>query len=554
MHIRIIKILIAVPCLFNIQIVSSQEVLSTDGLLAYYPFDGNTMDYSGKNNHAYPVGEAIFKDDRLGNEKKSLDFSNENFHLNVPNSHILSSIRNEFTLAFWIYMHDSNKELHPVLSKSSALNNSPLYALHISTRKKGEIEFIIYGKRHRIKDVSIQKEQWFHIAVVVNDKFVQFFMDGSLIGKTKVRTSKFDKNDPLEIGKGRKGTLNYLEGRLDELYLFSRSLEKNEVNVLMNKSAADFKKVTESFMPMDENFTLLNAKRKNIPATVISGKMSYADKVANGNAKSALGPPDDNDKQGAATRSYSLGCMGEVVLEFTDYPLIDVPGPDLFVFEAGPVAEPTKLSISKDGINWITYGEIKGGIAMVDLVDLIQEDEEFYFVKLKDLVTQCSGPRAGADIDAVGVIVPRKLENNDVMNISGNSNKSSIVTNQTPKEKKSGSNSNKDEIIIVDKKEIKIFTKKVSIKVWDHLEEDGDLINLYLNDELLFSNLKVSKKGEVFDIELKSGENSIQVEALNEGSTPPNTSAIKVFVNDKAHEIILSAKKGARDSLKIILN
>jgi hypothetical protein len=40
---------------------------------------------------------------------------------------------------------------------------------------------------------------------------------------------------------------------------------------------------------------------------------------------------------------------------------------------------------------------------------------------------------------------------------------------------------------------------------------------------------------------------------LNEGRNSPNTSAIKVIVNNEEHQIILSARKGQRDSLKIMV-
>lgn len=112
----------------------------------------------------------------------------------------------------------------------------------------------------------------------------------------------------------------------------------------------------------------------------------------------------------------------------------------------------------------------------------------------------------------------------------------------------------KNEITQIGKNEIKLSAKKVKMKVWDKYEEDGDLINLYLNGELLFSNLEVTRKGQLFEIELLPGSNIIEVEALNEGKVSPNTSAIRIFTNDSEHDIILSAKKGGKDSLKIIMD
>lgn len=112
----------------------------------------------------------------------------------------------------------------------------------------------------------------------------------------------------------------------------------------------------------------------------------------------------------------------------------------------------------------------------------------------------------------------------------------------------------KDTIILIDKKEIKLFRKTIKMRVWDRFEEDGDLINLYLNGKILFSNVEVTKKGEIFEVELLSGINIIEVEAINEGKVSPNTSTIRVFTNNLQYDINLNSKKGVKDYLKIILD
>lgn len=48
----------------------------------------------------------------------------------------------------------------------------------------------------------------------------------------------------------------------------------------------------------------------------------------------ALGTPDYG--KGSKRGYVLLGCSGELVLKFTDNRLIDIPGPDLYVFEVGP--------------------------------------------------------------------------------------------------------------------------------------------------------------------------------------------------------------------------
>lgn len=119
--------------------------------------------------------------------------------------------------------------------------------------------------------------------------------------------------------------------------------------------------------------------------------------------QAALGVPDfsADDKGGYVT----LGCAGELVLAFEDNALVDVSGPDLYVFEIGPDTEPTALAVSPDGSDWTRVGRISGGKAEIDLAPYVAADAEFRFVKLVDLKSACgSGETPGADIDAVGAI------------------------------------------------------------------------------------------------------------------------------------------------------
>ncbi len=98
---------------------------------------------------------------------------------------------------------------------------------------------------------------------------------------------------------------------------------------------------------------------------------------------------------------YSLGLNGTLTIQFTNNALVDVIGPDLFVFEAGQI-EPTTLEISKDGTTWIHAGKISGGTASVDISKFVKPNEYFYYVRLTDLNTQSTV--AGADIDAIAAI------------------------------------------------------------------------------------------------------------------------------------------------------
>ncbi len=145
------------------------------------------------------------------------------------------------------------------------------------------------------------------------------------------------------------------------------------------------------------------------------GDLSFADEVVafqSGNPAAAnerdrdpkfsLGIPDYDEAKD--TKYTTLGCGGVLTLRFVDNALVDIEGPDLYVFEIGPQVEPTSLAISEDGVKWVEVGAISGGKAAVDIHDFVEPGQLFHFIRLTDLKSGCGGSWPGADIDAVGAI------------------------------------------------------------------------------------------------------------------------------------------------------
>lgn len=110
------------------------------------------------------------------------------------------------------------------------------------------------------------------------------------------------------------------------------------------------------------------------------------------------------DFAGVASNFTSLGCGGILALRFIDNALINIVGPDLYVFEVGKYVETTQIYVSKEGKKWINVGAISGGVSSVDIGDSVKKDEVFHYVKLEDLKFDCKGSWPGADIDAVAAI------------------------------------------------------------------------------------------------------------------------------------------------------
>lgn len=120
----------------------------------------------------------------------------------------------------------------------------------------------------------------------------------------------------------------------------------------------------------------------------------------------ALGPPDYKADIWERPHAVSLGNGGALTLRFSDRPLVDVDGPDLFIFEVGPSVEAMRVDISADGQRWIPVGEAPGGSCCIDISPHVAPGEAFHYVRLRDIPHQGGESEAwpGADIDAVGAM------------------------------------------------------------------------------------------------------------------------------------------------------
>lgn len=82
--------------------------------------------------------------------------------------------------------------------------------------------------------------------------------------------------------------------------------------------------------------------------------------------------------------------------------------------------------------------------------------------------------------------------------------------------------------------QFKVGTKIISIACRDHEYPDGDLVRIWLNDRIAVDNILLDVDFKEVYLELNEGINKIEIEALNQGESGPNT----------AQFIIYDAKKG----------
>lgn len=72
-------------------------------------------------------------------------------------------------------------------------------------------------------------------------------------------------------------------------------------------------------------------------------------------------------------------------------------------------------------------------------------------------------------------------------------------------------------------------SESVNIICRDFQYPDGDMVTIYVNDIPVVSNITLKKSYQSFNIPLDKGINTIEILALNQGSSGPNTAGFKIY-------------------------
>ncbi|HRH37737.1 MAG TPA: hypothetical protein PK760_05300 [Flavobacteriales bacterium] len=67
--------------------------------------------------------------------------------------------------------------------------------------------------------------------------------------------------------------------------------------------------------------------------------------------------------------------------------------------------------------------------------------------------------------------------------------------------------------------------QRITLRLWDNAEVDGDTISVFLNDVPVLTNYALTKEHKRLSLDLQRGTNRLLVIAHNEGTVPPNTAS-----------------------------
>ena len=235
--------------LFIAPIAKAQDLPSyipTDGLVAYYPFNGNANDESGNGHHA-TVNGAILSSDRDGNNDKAYEFSHDGASFGNNHQSIYIPFHSDFqsenfTVSIWFkadsYGWDGNSKIESTLfskREDSYQANQATYRIQLSSN------FIRSGiggpDGDNLPGCDTNSDQpilgaWYHAASTFDGATLKQYVNGVKVSETDCDLSHNDiSTSGIMLGQTWQGNgyWYHLDGKLDEFLVYNKAMTEQEM-------------------------------------------------------------------------------------------------------------------------------------------------------------------------------------------------------------------------------------------------------------------------------------------------------------------------------------
>ena len=219
----------------------------TNGLVGYWPFNGNANDESGNGNNGIVTG-ATLAADRIGNSNSAYNLDGINDYITIPDS---PSLRlNNATISSWISYTSASKMMlmvkHNLLD---AYNANYAFEINEYTALKGPRVLGMYDNgncnsynwTNYHSNTDIGDNQWHHVVGTFGSDYLKIYIDGNFIGQIATPNTVMNACAGSEflVGRGWNGFPNWYNGKLDDLAIWNRVLTQEEISNLFNAAISN---------------------------------------------------------------------------------------------------------------------------------------------------------------------------------------------------------------------------------------------------------------------------------------------------------------------------
>ncbi len=202
-----------------------------DGLVAYYPFNGDAKDASGNGNDG-TVNGATLIEDRFGKKESAYNFDGKSY------IDLGSNIHDKFfTVAAWVKPSLITSGRHSIVSSRESnnstgkINEGFVLALPEGTNGKARI-WIKTGTWKYIDDGMILKNDWYFLLASFDGSVLKLFRNGVLVAENNITGTLNTSPEHTVIGARASFDKYFFNGKIDDVRIYNRALSESEIQQL----------------------------------------------------------------------------------------------------------------------------------------------------------------------------------------------------------------------------------------------------------------------------------------------------------------------------------
>jgi hypothetical protein len=220
----------------------------SNGLVGWWPFNGNANDESGNGNHG-TVNGATLTADRNGKANTAYDFTGNDEFIEIDTKN--GSFDNQnYTISVWMKAQQNSTSpsggpnVNPAIISSLISGgisaDNPYSNSHVDNwviyEINGGIALFSYSGGMDGNASNILGDYWINIIFIKEGQTVKTYKNGKLAMSSTNMNTSFFKNYPIRIGRSQHTYWKDYNGQLDDISIYNRALSEQEVQALYTGS------------------------------------------------------------------------------------------------------------------------------------------------------------------------------------------------------------------------------------------------------------------------------------------------------------------------------
>ncbi len=226
---------------FRIKVNGYEPPIPTEGLVAYYPFNGNAKDESGNGNDGTVNGNTAFTDGVFGSSISLGSSPLSNFE--IPNSALYNLT--DFSISLWVNINQFNttgdRPFNTIISAASTSHDNHFLFLY----SRNSLDFRTYFINaqvipNRNTDYNIKPNQWSNLVIVRKGGNCSIYLNSVEILNYRppfyiLKPDRVILGQDLDCVTGCIEDNQSLKGKIDQLRIYNQALSPTEILALYNE-------------------------------------------------------------------------------------------------------------------------------------------------------------------------------------------------------------------------------------------------------------------------------------------------------------------------------